>query len=326
MASEDGDPRQSPGLDRHLRLVIKAMREGRVVPFLGAGVNLCGRPAGFVWKAGQSPFLPSGRELADYLTGEWFLESTPAGANLLRVSQYVEVLAGGDWLYDKLHELFAGQYVPTRLHEYLASVPERLFRAEGRDPRYQLIVTTNWDDALEQAFDSVNEPYHLVWYVAEGDEHERGKFVHRPPGGAPVLVSDPSEYVEVSTDTRTVILKIHGAVDRAASDSEADSYVITEDDYIEYLTGGTAIASLVPVELANQLKRSHFLFLGYSLADWNLRVILNRIWREQRIQNVSWAIQRDPPNELDERFWLKKNVEIFGVDLAVYVELLEKLS
>jgi hypothetical protein len=121
------------------------------------------------------------------------------------------VLVGADWLYDKLHELFAGTYAPTPLHEFLASVPERLFRRADSAPRYQLIVTTNYDDALEKAFDEAGEPYHLVWYLAAGREHERGKFMHRAPGQAPVLIADPSEYVEASTEQCTVILKIHGA-------------------------------------------------------------------------------------------------------------------
>ena len=229
-------------LDRHLRLVVKAMREGRVVPFLGAGANLCGRPPDAVWQAGSS-FLPSGSELADHLSRE-FLDETEAERNLLRVSQYVEVLVGGDWLYDKLHGLFAGAYAPTPLHELLAGVPERLFRRADQPPRYQLIVTTNYDDALEQAFDRAGEPYHLVWYVAQPAEHEQGKFVHRPPGGKPVVVVRPRKYVDVSTEDCTVILKVHGAVDRAHPDSGQDSYVITEDDYIDYLTGETALAQL----------------------------------------------------------------------------------
>jgi hypothetical protein len=320
---EPVEPGLPPDLERHLRLVVKAMREGRVVPFLGAGANLCGRPPDAVWQGGSS-FLPSGGELAGHLAQE-FLAETDVERNLLRVSQYVEVLVGGDWLYDKLHGLFAGAYDPTSLHKLLAVLPERLFRRTGERPRYQLIVTTNYDDALEQAFDQAGEPYHLVWYVAQPVEREQGKFKHRPPGGKAVLVVRPRKYVDVSTADCTVILKVHGAVDRARPDSEQDSYVITEDDYIDYLTGETALASFLPVELAGQLKRSHFLFLGYSLGDWNLRVILNRIWREQRLPNVSWAVQRESPSELDRRFWEAKRVEILTIDLADYVDGVEQL-
>ena len=309
-------------LDKHLRRVLNAISDGRVVPFLGAGANLCGRPEGAVWTGEESPYLPSGSELAAYLR-KAFEEETPSELDLLRVSHYVKVLVGDGPLYEELHGLFAGAYRPTSLHTFLASVPERLFRAAGKAPRYQLIVTTNWDDALEQAFAAAGEPYDVVWYVAGG--RNRGKFMHRSASGDVTLIADPSEYVEVSTEERTVILKVHGAVDRAGTRSASDSYVITEDDYIEYLSGGTAIASLVPVELASQLQLSHILFLGYRLADWNLRVILNRIWRERELHYVSWAIQKEEPSELDERFWLKREVEIKAVDLADYVTGLERL-
>ena len=31
------------------------------------------------------------------------------------------------------------------------------------------------------------------------------------------------------------------------------------------------------------MRDSHFLFLGYSMRDWSLRVFLQRIWGEQRL-------------------------------------------
>ncbi len=77
-------------------------------------------------------------------------------------------------------------------------------------------------------------------------------------------------------------------MDRASP--ERDSFVITEDHYIDYLTR-TDISNLLPVTLAAKLRKSHFLFLGYSLRDWNLRVILHRIWGEQKLTYKSWAIQ-----------------------------------
>lgn len=50
--------------DGHARLVANKLLEGRVVPFLGAGVNLCDRPDGFVWEGSEQRYLPSGWELA----------------------------------------------------------------------------------------------------------------------------------------------------------------------------------------------------------------------------------------------------------------------
>lgn len=312
-------------LNKHSKMVIKAMTDGKVVPFLGAGVNLCGRPDGVSFQ--QGTYLPSGGELAKLLAR--IFEYPPEGQevecpnchqkhqvpyplDLLRVAQHVEVMAGSGPLYEELHELFNADYPPTPLHTFLAALPSTM-RSKNLPPRYQLIVTTNYDDVLERAFNDAKEPFDLVAYIAEGQD--RGKFRHFSPEGIDQLVETPNEYKAVSTDKRTVILKIHGAVDRPTGDR--DNYVITEDHYIDFLTR-TDISSLLPVLLAAKMRRSHFLFLGYSLRDWNLRVILHRIWGGQRLSYESWAIQLDP-KEFDTKFWNKRDVGLFNVRLEDYV-------
>ena len=88
-----------------------------------------------------------------------------------------------------------------------------------------------------------------------------------------------------------MVLKLHGAIDRG--DSKRDSYVVTEDSYIDYLAGGD-VGEQIPFALRERMADSHFLFLGYSMRDWNLRVILNRIWGAQQLDLKSWAVQREP--------------------------------
>src|SRR5207249_4800286 len=189
--------------------------------------------------------------------------------------------------------------------------------------RHPLIVTTNYDDALEQAFADANEAFDLVSYVARGPD--RGKFLHLPPGeDAEVhVIEQPNQYTAFSLEERTIILKIHGAVDREHPDR--DSYVITEDHYIDYLAQ-TDIANIVPARLMAVMNESHFLFLGCSLGDWNLRVILQRIWGQQPFEDKfpSWAIRKDP-SRLEERLWRNRNIEILDVDLEDYVSVLGRL-
>jgi hypothetical protein len=308
---------QSGDLVSHYRTITSALIAGRVVPFLGAGVNMCGRPEAAEWKAGESPFLPNGGELARHLAGSFGCPSSES-QDLLRATQYIAVTYGYGPLYEELHRLFDGDYPSTDLHRFLAELPSML-RQAGHPPRYQLLVTTNYDDLLERAFRQAGEPFDLVVYVAEGEQ--RGKFKHWPPDGEPVLIEKPNEYGGLSLDKRPVILKIHGAVDRV--NSERDSFVITEDHYIDYLTR-TDLSNLVPAVLAAKLRRSHFLFLGYSLRDWNLRVIFHRIWGEQRLSFNSWAIQLNP-SELDEKFWRRRDVEILDLRLEEYVEALRQM-
>jgi SIR2-like domain len=302
-------------LTQHCNFVAKQTLAGRVIPFLGAGVNLCGRPEEFVWKVGL-PWLPSGNELADHLAKAFNYPGTNR-EDLLRVSQYATALAGAYDLYEKLRELFNGDYPPTAVHELLASVPE-FVRRHRRTPVYQLIVTTNYDDLLERAFEKVGEPYDLVWYDAEGNH--RGKFIHYPHRGEPVVVTTANEYMAASVlDRRTVILKIHGAVDRY--NQNRDSFVITEDHYIEFLARED-VSNLIPAGLLAVLRSNpHFLFLGYSLQDWNLRVVLHRLWSEQRLHSMNWAIHLNP-DLLEQRLWAARNVAILDVRLEHYVDAL----
>ena len=239
------------------------------------------------------------------------------GADLSRISQYITVKAGEGELRTKLHDMFNVDYTPTLLHRFLASVPAML-RGEIQNPddrHYQLIVTTNYDDALEQAFRAVHEEFDLVYYVSEGND--RGKCRHIAPDGSMRVIDLPNQDA-VSPKTRTVIAKIHGAVDR--NDGTHDSYVITEDHYIDYLTNSD-ITGLFPIEIAAKLMdpSTHFLFLGYALRDWNLRVILRRIWGSQEFKNKSWAVQH-PVDEVEAASWQQRGeVELFDLPLHEYI-------
>jgi hypothetical protein len=292
-------------LESHYRFIARRMAGGRVIPFLGAGVNLCdrnGEPA-----LGRA--LPSGAELAAYLAD--YSELDDVDQDLVRVSQYLAVLAGPAALYEILHGVFDHDYPSTSLHRFLAELPALL--RSGGGSGHQLIVTTNYDDALERSFASAGEPADVMIYIADGPD--RGKFLHRDPDGGETVVTRPNKYDRLALDERSVIVKIHGAIDR--SDPDGDSFVITEDHYIDYLTR-TDIASLIPVKLVAKIRHSHFLFLGYSLRDWNLRVILHRLWGSQPLRFNSWAVQLAPA-AIDLQSWAQRNVQILPVELREYI-------
>ena len=299
----------------HYRTVIDELAEGRVIPLLGAGVNLCGRKPDAVWDRKTLEFLPSGGELAGFLAGR-FQYPPQDVADLLRVSQWAAVKQGLGVLYDELRDIFNVDYEPSVLHHFLARLPAAL-KEKGCPHPYQLILTTNYDDALERAFRAAGEPFDLLSYIADGED--RGRFMHISPDGPARLVDRPNEATEPKVEQRTVIAKIHGAVDR--DDDEADSYVITEDQYIEYLAR-TDISSALPVTLSAKLTRSAFLFLGYSMRDWNVRVILHRIWGQQKRRRNSWAVQAFP-EDIEREFWQERKVQILEVMLDEYVRGLD---
>jgi SIR2-like domain len=328
----------------HARMVMEAMLvDGQVVPLLGAGVNLCGRQPEQGWEAGQ--VLPNGEELAALLARKVPGYPPSVLEDLLRVSQCVDHKRGWKVLYMTLHDLFDADYEPSDLHRLLAGMPKLMASLE-RPPRetHLLLVTTNYDDVLERALNDAGEEYDLVWYVARGEQ--MGNFMHKPPNEDARVIGDPDQYVEpLNLAERSVVLKIHGAVDRPSGDN--DSYVITEDNYIDYLTR-TDIRKLIPKGLAAKLRNSNILFLGYSMRDWNLRAIFRRVWLEEKLGWKSWAIRRpldplpldqaDDPvaqkrqrqneleQELEEAFWDDRGVDIFDVDLTIYTHALEQAA
>jgi len=69
-----------------------------------------------------------------------------------------------------------------------------------------------------------------------------------------------------------------------------DSYVITEDIYIEYLVGPSKLDA-PPVPLHARMSESSLLFLGYALrGDWDKRATLKSL----RVSLRSWAVLREP--------------------------------
>lgn len=310
-------------LGEHYNLVVKGFRNGEITPFLGAGVNLCDRfPRNIEWNPDQDQYLPSGSELAAHLA-EDLVSSHRQSQDLARVSQAVELLAGKGSLYKTLHEIFDRDYPPTLAHRFLARLPGVL-REKGYFRRYSLIVTTNYDDLMERAFEEAGQEFDLVYYLAEGG----GKFIHHSPDGRDRVIEKPNEDQALSLDRRPVVLKIHGAVSRQSADAvenparaARDSYVITEDHYIDYLTHAN-LNELLPAKLVAEFFNTHLLFLGYGLRDWNLRVILHRILKENKLLWQWWAVQRDP-DELDKKFWSARRVDIQNVDLDIYIRALD---
>ncbi len=301
-------------------LVAGRLLSGTVVPVLGAGANLGDRPPNARYQPGR--YLPNGRELAEELARFGRYPKSDV-LDLARVAQYVEAQLGGGPLYEELHKVFDADYPPTLLHHFLARLARhtREAREAGVVRECMLLVTTNYDDALERAFRDECEPYDLVTYINDV-EMDRGFFRHMPFDGEPTVIRKPNEYTDLPIKQRTVIAKIHGAVDRR-NGVDTDSFVITEDDYVDYITRAD-IARLFPVTLAKKIKRSHFLFLGYSLRDWNFRVMLYRLWREQALAKFkSWAIEADP-DPVDCATWDERGVDILPVRVEHFVAAIQE--
>jgi len=284
------------------QLIYDSLNQGRVIPFLGAGASYnrdafpeSGQPADRI-------SLPTAHELANYLAHK---SEFPSGEtiDLAKVAQYYSLIGGRTPLYRELHRIFDRDFPLAPLHNFLAGIDRPL-----------LIITTNYDDLIERAFRKQGRSFEVVTHTTDPDLGDRILWLEHA-GTAPREIS-PNK-LDIDLSATTVIYKMHGTVDRGKPDR--DQYVITEDDYVDFLVRMTKNKA-IPAIFAEPFQSSHFLFLGYSLRDWNLRVILNRIQHDLRRPSdiTSWGIQHQP-SLMERKFWQKRGVEVYDLLLNEFV-------
>jgi CHAT domain/SIR2-like domain len=285
--------------------IIKAITKGRLIPFLGSRANLSAHSI----ETPGNLFPPSDDQLAARLAG--VCGSPRDVKELVEVSQFF-ALRNSEELSAHLYAALTEYSSVPSLHELLADLPG-ILSEKGYPFPYQLIVTTNYDDALEKAFVKQEEEFDLIYYEARGGHG--GRFCYKPWGGSAEPIKKANTFQLPDFGKRTLILKIHGEVER--SDSEVRSYAITEDDYIYYLSG-KSINQFLPAQVIKKLKESLHLFVGYRLHDWNLRVFYQRIFRDATPPD-SWVIQSEN-DPFDEEFWKNRDMKIIKASQEDFVE------
>jgi len=213
--------------------------------------------------------------------------------DLARVALHLELEARYVALVAYMREIIVEEGIePAELLNVLARLP------------FKLIVTTNYDGMLERAFEAQQQPAPLV--------------LSQPIAGfAP---EDKREWQAKLAGEERVIYKLHGSFD-----DPTPNLVVSEDDYIEFL-GIAADRELgVPQQIRARIADSVLLFLGYSLEDWDVRTIHKLLIEKapSRSRNLSFAIQKDPP-PFWVRFWERKDVIIYNLDVQEFAGLLEQ--
>jgi len=292
------------------------LREGRVIPFLGAGASLVGRDTSQAWDPNASSFPPNGAELARYIAERsgFPAQDERDSDDLAKVSSYAEDISGRPLLRRRLRAALNHPYRGGALHKMLAEIPTPL-----------MIVVTNYDTMVEEAFRAAGKPFDLIVYPAERPAF--GNSLLWWPHGEKEPVPIEAKELDVDLDHTTVIYKMHGTI--WPEGEQWDNFVITEEDYVEFLSRMTTnTSSAVPAQFYQYSRNRSFLFLGYSLRDWNLRVVLRNLRRQVESAGEagphtdedvpSWAIQLKP-SALEQRLWDRRNVNIFDMDINEFV-------
>ena len=180
--------------------------------------------------------------------------------------------------------------------------------------RTGIIITTNYDNLVERAFG--DRPFDLVVHAIDQDK----VLLLRHGEAEPVYVT-PAK-LDVDGSERPLVYKMRGTADER--DPLPDQFLITEDDYVDFLTRMTR-QKVLPAPVLKALMRSNVLFLGYGLGDWNVRVILNTVARQYNNDlrtkqgYKSWAIQYQV-NAVEAANWQDRGVRLFVMGLDRFVD------
>ena len=157
------------------------------------------------------------------------------------------------------------------------------------------IITTNYDPLIENCEES-NRDYYTV-------------------------ISSDKELLEKGKSSNRFILKMHGDY------KELNKIVLKEDDYLRYEQTHILISTLIKSLLVNHI----FLFVGYSINDYNFKQIIEwieylseQVGAEKNIMPTHFVIRTGSGRirKYEKEYLKKKRIEIINAkDLTNYIEL-----
>jgi CHAT domain-containing protein/SIR2-like protein len=314
----------------HYQTVLNALTKGKLVPFLGLGVNLLDRPEVENWTP-ENGTLPSYRELVGYLVSRT-QHPNPFIPALADISQYAllqyrkDEQKGEGTFFSDLVSIFNLAQEPTALHRFWAKlakhnhrITETAFSTKQDFNRRFLILSSTYDNLLERAFCNEVDQFHVLSYVAHGDN--QGKFRHTvyAKGTEGIVAPSSSDIVQTANnygqlnDQLPVILKIPGTV----GDTGGPRIAITEDQYLDFFSK-RELAGIIPGVLLTKLRSSNHLFLGYNVREWCVRALLYRIWEDTIPPMTSWTVQAQA-TQVETNYWEACGVRSIGGALKQYL-------
>lgn len=241
--------------DETMKLVCDAVSQGKCILFLGAGAN-CIPPANcsFEYPYDQRP--PLGSEFSESLSAKsGFLQRYPqeSASNLQRVALDFEVNRSRAELVAEIRKAVDDNRQPSPALKALARL------------NFPLIVTTNYDHLLEKALKAADKDPVVSVYKKNEESFET-----------------TDDYYPLDLEpqvNRPFVFKIHGDIARP------ESIVITDEDYIQFVLrmSDKEVFHPVPETIRFYFKKWPTLFIGYSLTDYNLRLLFKTLrWKIDR--------------------------------------------
>jgi hypothetical protein len=266
----------------------------------------------------NAPTITSERELVEALDALVMATGIADPPDpLSSISSFYENLLDRTRLWNDLRQVFSHKITSRPIHALIAQIAKAHLSRPGAVD--YLVITTNYDTLIEQALEAAHVPYAAL--VTERKTHKVVvRFSPDVPNAAALTDRNkdffPNDFVLLHPSSLVVIYKMHGCLHPALGQTE-DGIVISDDDYVNYLARLEATGGMVPSHVKTLMRAKAFLFLGYSLKDWNFRIMFEAVLRTRQIAeevrdySVMYSFGR-----YEERFLEKNRITVILSDLG----------
>jgi hypothetical protein len=277
-----------------LNVIADGVRSEQCILFLGAGVH-APPPEGSVFCYAPEQRPPVGRALSHELAAACDFAARFPGddaGNLQRVALAYEIDRSRGQLVNAIASAVGGRS-PSPMLCALARLD------------FPIVITTNYDDLFEQALRAAGKQPRVAVYNPQ---------------------AEPTTDFRNATTQNPVIYKLHGDV------AHRESIVVTDEDYIQFVLrmSDKDPYDPIPLTLKYFLTGWTTVFVGYSLLDYNLRLLFKTLrWKidAANIPDMYSVDLRPDPLILDVWQSQRRYVKFIAEDVWSFVpRLYEQVS
>lgn len=269
--------------------LLRRIKEGNCTPFIGAGA--CYEK------------IPLGSQIAqDWASAHKYPLNDCS--DLARVAQFLAMTEDLITPKEKIKDIIKEhldkvdiQYFknPDEPHGVLAELPLPVY------------ITTNYDDFMMQALISRNKK----------PKQELCRWNQYIQGMKPYREMKPKDS-ELNPDAlNPVVFHFHGCY------NTPDSLVLTEDDYFNFIVNISRYEDLIPARIQEALTGASLLFIGYKIADLDIRVLLRSLFEQidkrnhlsvQLVPDVGSLEQKEQAQKYLDKYFGNLNIRVYWGD------------
>lgn len=294
-SADKSPPAAQASYDDELKYIAEQVVKHKCILFLGSAIHVSPEGATqYHYPAAKAP--PIGVNLSKILANKSEYPE-PDWWNLQRVAQHFESTKGRFRLVNEIEAAVHTGREPSPMLRMLA------------DLEFPLVITTNYDQLYERALDQRSDETGL----AKGSF--KTSIYSATNRNAEMERIETVDCHEKPDPKKPFILKIHGDV------SKPESIVITDEDYIQFVLRMSDPQPLHPIgmNVLSHLTKSSILFIGYSLTDYNLRLLFKTLRWKQDLSRIppSYSVDKKP-DQLILDVWEKQRRYVYFIVLNLW--------